>query len=474
MRAGSSPTSRAIAACALVVGFASLACDPPPPAMCAVGPNKPFPDTRAFVVNGTESPVFVPLDDQQLMAIVGISRQSAGSFCSGTLISDSVVLTATHCTRGIDGDRFRVLFGARDADPDAVIDVVEKHEHPTRDLALLVLAEPASSVVDVRPLPIDDHPLLPSEIGMPLEQAGFGLTETDQKQGRRFAKERFDGFEGPFLVVDGGGERGVCSGDSGGPSMRVNQMGETRVVGTLSWGDGSCVDRDRYTRTDLVRAFIEGIAGATPVSAPVACDDVDRAGWCTGDRSIARRCEADLRVVDVCDARSRCVATEGDARCVPIDERACGQETAFGRCEGERLIWCDEAEGTLYARDCRGCDETCALIDSVLGYACIPSSCEGIDQKGVCEDETAVWCAQGELFARDCEAEGLTCGLVDDEAGVSCGVDGACGDIDYLGTCQGDTVVWCSEGGVLADRDCAASGQTCAFVDDTTGYYCVD
>lgn len=454
----------------------ALACDtdPPRPAMCDVGPNKPFPDTRAFVVNGTAQPTYVPLDADAQLAIVGISRNDRVSFCSGTLISDTVVLTATHCTRGVDGDRFRVLFGADDANPNVVILVREKIEHPTRDLALLLLDEAASSRLVVTPIPIDDHPLLPAEVGMPLEQAGFGQTETGEKQGRRFAKERFWGFEGPALVVDGEGERGVCAGDSGGPSLRVNAMGETRVVGTLSWGDGSCVDRDRYTRTDLVRDFIESVTGPVPVSGPAACDDVDRAGTCSNDRAIARRCEANVRVVDVCDDTTRCVASAGSARCEPIDARVCGQETAFGRCEGERLIWCDEGTGTLHARDCGGCTETCALIDATLGYACIPSSCDGIDAKGVCEGETAVWCASGALYARDCSSEGLTCAVVDDEAGVSCGTAGACGDIDYLGACEGDVVSWCTEGGTLATRDCGALGQQCEFVDDTTGYYCVE
>jgi hypothetical protein len=442
--------------------------------MCDVGPNKPFPDTRAFIVNGTTLPTYVPLASDQLMAIVGVSRNDRVSFCSGTLIADTVVLTATHCTRGVDGDRFRVLFGPDDANPDVVIRVQEKVEHPTRDLALLLLEEPASSRVVVTPIPIDDYPLLPSEVGMPLEQAGYGQTETGEKQGRRFARERFWGFEGAFLVVDGEGERGVCAGDSGGPSLRVNAMGETRVVGTLSWGDGSCVDRDRYTRTDLVREFIENATGPVPVSFPALCDDIDRAGRCSNDRVVARRCEANTRVVEVCQADTRCVESESSAACLSFAERKCGQETAFGRCEGERLIWCSEDVGTLHARDCGGCGETCALIDATLGYACIPSTCDGIDALGVCEGDTAVWCASGALYARDCSSEGLTCGVVDDAAGVSCGTAGACGSIDYLGTCDGDVVRWCTDGGTLASRNCGALGQRCAFVDDTTGFYCVD
>lgn len=46
-----------------------------------------------------------------------------------------------------------------------------------------------------------------------------------------------------------------------------------------------------------------------------------------------------------------------------------------------------------------------------------------------------------------------------------------CMGIDYLGSCDGAMAVWCDED-ELRTRDCAAEGDECAWVDDSTGYYC--
>ena len=49
----------------------------------------------------------------------------------------------------------------------------------------------------------------------------------------------------------------------------------------------------------------------------------------------------------------------------------------------------------------------------------------------------------------------------------------ACNGIDYLGHCKGQVAEWC-EGGQLQELDCVAEGGHCAYVDDRTGWYCVD
>ncbi len=49
-----------------------------------------------------------------------------------------------------------------------------------------------------------------------------------------------------------------------------------------------------------------------------------------------------------------------------------------------------------------------------------------------------------------------------------------CMGLDYLGRCDGDVARWCGRDGAPRSRDCAAYGMTCAFVDSSTGYYCVD
>jgi hypothetical protein len=47
-----------------------------------------------------------------------------------------------------------------------------------------------------------------------------------------------------------------------------------------------------------------------------------------------------------------------------------------------------------------------------------------------------------------------------------------CKGVDYIGYCDGSTVVWC-EGGRLRQKDCNDSGRSCDYQDDQTGYNCL-
>src|SRR5688572_5782983 len=78
---------------------------------CVSGPRKPAPPPRLHVVNGTRQPTLVPLTPEQVMAVVGLASTRGEAWCSGTLISDDVVLTAQHCTVGEAASDMRVLFG---------------------------------------------------------------------------------------------------------------------------------------------------------------------------------------------------------------------------------------------------------------------------------------------------------------------------------------------------------------------------
>jgi murein DD-endopeptidase MepM/ murein hydrolase activator NlpD len=56
--------------------------------------------------------------------------------------------------------------------------------------------------------------------------------------------------------------------------------------------------------------------------------------------------------------------------------------------------------------------------------------------------------------------------------GSSSTAGGGCGDVDYLGLCDGDLLVWC-ERGELMSHDCAADGKTCGWQDDRIGNNCL-
>jgi hypothetical protein len=455
--------------------FVALGCTPPgggpEPTLdlqCLIGPGKPVP-VGPLVFNGTRTPSHVPLTPAEQLAVVGISTEVADAYCTGTLISRDVVLTARHCTAGVRSTRLKALFGPDDQDPLHVAEVIEKIENDELDLALLRLEEAPSRTIDVVPVPVVSRDLTAGDIGITVEQAGFGRTEEGPNRGLFFVAERLYGFEGPasYLIVDGEGQRGVCAGDSGGPSFRINAAGETRTLGALGWGELSCVGRDRYARADTARAFIEAWTGPTPPPARRACDDVERANTCLPDGSVAFGCDDDgMLQVTRCRDDEVCVA----GRCLDRVGAPCGGELAFGRCEGTTLRWC--AGDTPAARDCAACGEVCAVVNASLGATCIPSGCGNVDEVGTCSDGRATWCFRGRLVERNCAGEGLVCEVVGELGGAACVDTSACGDLDFTGRCVGDVVEWCDDG-VRMQRDCARDDEVCAYVSDDVGYYCV-
>jgi hypothetical protein len=392
------------------------------PGQCDAASDKPVPGAGA-VYFGTREPTQVPLTAQQKMAVVGLGfGQPPGASCSGTLITDDVVLTATHCTDGTPANQMYVTFGVDDTDPDLVIRVVEKTEHPELDIAMVRLASRATDQLAVTPIPPFSGALSSSDVGELFEQAGFGQTETGNSNGLFFVAEPFAGFEeGGFLMVDGEGRHGVCFGDSGGPSLRLTAEGDVRVMGALSFGDPSCTGIDRYTRVDLSVDWIEDFIGPIPPPGQTrpGCGSVTAAGRCNADGTVAEFCDGDALTRDSCGAGEVCGDDNGTKRCIPVADAPCGAVTAFGSCDGDVLSWCDN--GVVRTRDCGTCgDEVCALVDNAVGFACIDDPCGGLSFQGECDGDVARWCENGEVKQVDCAAEGGRCGFVNDETGFFC------------------------------------------------------
>ncbi len=380
-------------------------------------------DTRPQAVyHGTTLPTYVPLTEGQIMAIgAWTGSPSGGSIvCSGTLIAPEWVLTADHCGIG-NNDYF--CFGPDADNPVGCLGVAEVHTKPQTtegqlDMTIARLEQDATvAIPGVEPILVVVEPL-PPYVGQLGETAGFGETELGTSGVQYFAVETIDdvGTENPQeLVVNGGGQRGVCYGDSGGPAMIIDGDGVARVAGVLSWGDPSCVDRDRYTRADLALTWIETYTGATPPPVGAPCGDFD----------------------------------------------------AVGRCSGERAIWCQD--GTVASQECT----TCGWDATAGGFRCIDGadSCQGYDRLGSCDGEIARWCDNGEPKARDCACLGQICTVDITQGGSSC-IDDPCMGLDYLGECQGTVARWC-ESGTLREYDCAQDNRQCGWVDDQTGYWCI-
>ena len=113
----------------------------------------------------------------------------------------------------------------------------------------------------------------------------------------------------------------------------------------------------------------------------------------------------------------------------------------------------------------------------------------GIDLRGYCWGDVAVWCdsSTGTTYLWNCPLDGKHCGEDECANGAYC-CDGAstsmpdaapmppaeCDRLGFAGECSTDNHArWCS-GGQVIDVDCTAQGQTCVVDGCASGAYCCD
>ena len=204
--------------------------------------------------------------------LVSPTQYSDGTwtYCSGTLISPTVFLTAAHC--GTEGERVAVTFdsdyeagdatfsGTFHADP-----LYPGNQSDAHDIAVVVLDTPVAGITPALLPEAGSLSNLPRR--QPFTSVGYGAYEvTNEPGGHRYlyddrrmvATGELNSINKTWLRISmnaSTGNGGTCYGDSGGP----NFLGTTDIIAAITiTGDAVCrsTNVDYRLDTESARAFL--------------------------------------------------------------------------------------------------------------------------------------------------------------------------------------------------------------------------
>lgn len=344
-------------------------------------------------------------------AVVGlwVSRNGTTYLCSGTLISPDVVVTAAHCLDEAHGGKTvdpveasQVSVRAGDnANSLPSFTVAEVFLHPDydrrklrHDIALLQLND-SVGVAPVAGLPASLG-FSPADIGVTMNFAGYGRTETGQR-GQKYQIDLPLGGLGCSVSGCPGSDDpatqisyvqptgGPCSGDSGGPAF-IQRGGTWYVGGITSNGDNGCESWGVSTRVDAYEAWIAGLVDTT-VCGDGTCDASESSATCPGDCGVVCGdgvCNG-AEACDSCAADCGACPSCGDGTC-DVGE-SCGDcAVDCGACPycGDGLCNAGESCGDCVS-DCGDCP-VCAGVGDACGSNsdCCSNKCRGRNASRTC------------------------------------------------------------------------------------------
>lgn len=276
---------------------------------------------------------------------VGVITRNGSTHCTGTVIGPRTVVTAAHCVKGFTASSMKFVLGPKISSPTATINVASIKAHPnynenqlTNDIGVLTL----SSDAPVTPMKVITS-LDSSWNNKELVFVGFGASNGTSQTGygtKRFVRMAIENISASQFEYSVPGKN-TCNGDSGGPAF-AEVGNEMLLAGVTSYGDANCTQYGVDTRVDAFKSFI-GVDSSGGGGTADPCNGESFSGrcngstvvWCENSQVKSTNCSTQNKVCGF-SAQNQYFACINQAQQDP-----CNGETFAGRCDGKKLIYCE-------------------------------------------------------------------------------------------------------------------------------------
>jgi len=238
-------------------------------------------DADAGIIGGNDVADSDPLSKSTVGLVLMLGEQQA--ICTGTVISENVVLTAAHCVVGIDGAV--VVYGSdleQAAHDKKYLKVTNVFVHPSydegadkesNDIALVRFSGKLPAGYTKAALLADASAL---KKGLSVTLAGYGASSevNGQLDGSAVLRKTTVPLENPQfskteMSFNSSKGSGACHGDSGGPAY-ASIKGQNVLIGVTSRTtdkNGGCHKDSIYTNVAPYKAMIEKMAAKMQAAA---------------------------------------------------------------------------------------------------------------------------------------------------------------------------------------------------------------